>query len=1097
MQNHLPRKKGRQFARRFLFLTIFAGLIVTSSSLAQTTVSGKVISGEDQGTLPGVNIVVKGTSLGTISGSDGSYTLSVNTANDVLVFSFVGYTTQEVAVGGRSTIDVTLAVDVGTLSEVVVTALGIEKSKTKIGYATQSVSGQDLVKAREPNPINSLVGKVAGLNIGASAEILGAPNISLRGRGTLFVVDGVPIQSDTWNISPDDIESYTVLKGPSASALYGSRGINGAIIITTKRGSKNTRGFSVEYNSSTMWENGFLTIPKVQDEYGPGDHGKYAYVDGKSGYNDADYDIWGPKFGSDVLIPQYDGEVSTTETYTTTFANGSTWVGNIKPTPWVARGKDNLQRFLQPGLLSTNNIAVSASGDKYDLRFSYTHSYQEGVVPNTKLNSDNFNMATGFDFSDRLRFEANINYNRQYTPNIPDVNYGPNSMIYNVIIWGAADWSVDDMKDLWEEGKEGLQQKYAEHTRYNNPWFLAKEWLRSHQKTDTYGYMSLDYKITDDLNIKGRTQINTYDVFRSEKFPYSATSYGREQAKGDYREDNRTLFENNTDVLLSYNKKFSTDFSLNASLGGNLRTFNYRSSYVTTDYLNVPASTLSPGAYSFDNSLNPVKAYNFEAPMSVYSAYWLVDASYRDWLNLSVTGRWDKHSTLPEQNNTYFYPSASLSVVLSEALDLPKAISMLKVRGAFAKVGGAFNADRIGPVPSVSLTTNPLGYGSTYLTPYDGPSYRNSAIYSSPLVYNNQPGSYYTNTITNPDLKPSFSTANELGLDVGFFQNRLGLEMTYFKNIDGPGISTITLPESTGYTGAIVNGGKTKREGFEITLNAQPLSNPKGLNWNVLVNWSTFKETIVEFADGQQRNGFFYVGDRVDKYFSGGYYKAPDGKYIYDAGGRPIVAPVSKYLGNINPDWSWGFVNKFSYKNLALLIQIDGRVGGVINNQIKRQTFRGGRNIETVQGAMGVAREQDTKGIKSYVGDGVVISNGAAIEYDPLTGEITNYDELQFAPNTTATFLQDWISRNYNQAENNMQSRTYAKLREVTLTYSFPESIMSKTFMRNASISLIGRNLLYFAESDDFDVDQFIGGAGSDLQTPTLRRYGFNINITF
>jgi TonB-linked SusC/RagA family outer membrane protein len=1096
MQNPLL-KKCFSLSGRILYLILFASFIAASPAWAQSSVSGTVKSGDDNSPMPGVNIVVKGTSNGTISDAQGKFSVNNVSANDALVISFVGYVTQEVAVSGRSALDITLEVDAKQLAEVVITALGIEKAKAKVGYATQTVSGSEMVKAREPNPVNSLVGKVAGLNIGASAELLGAPNISLRGRGTLFVVDGVPIQSDTWNISPDDIESYSVLKGPSASALYGSRGINGAIIITTKRGSKDKRGFSVEYNSSTMWENGFLTRPKVQDEYGPGDHGKYAYKDGKTGKNDADYDIWGPKFGDNVLIPQYDGEVSPTETYTTTFGDGSTWEGNIKPTPWVARGKDNLQRFLQAGLLSTNNIAVSASGDKYDLRFSYTHSYQKGIVPNTDLNSDNFNMSTGFDFSEKLRFESNINYNRQYTENIPDVQYGPNSMIYNIILWGGADWSVDDMQDYWEEGKEGIQQKYAEHTRYNNPWFFAKEWLRGHQKTDVYGFMSLNYKITDDLNIVGRTQINTYDVYRNEKFPYSATSYGREQAKGDYREDNRTLFENNTDVLMTYNKKFSPDFSLTASLGGNLRTFTYQSSYVTTDYLNVPASSLSPGAYTFDNSLNPIKAYNFNAPMSVYSAYWLADVSYKDWLHLSVTGRWDKHSTLPVQNNTYFYPSTSLSVVLSEALELPEVISMLKVRGAYAKVGGSFNATSIGPIPSVSLSGNPLGYGSTYLTPYDGPSYRNSAIYSSPLVYNNQPGSYYTNTITNADLKPSFSTASELGMDVAFLKNRIGLDFTYFTNIDGPGISTITLPESTGYTGAIVNGGKTKRDGFEITLDAKPLSSDRGLNWNVMLNWSTFKETIVEFADGQQRNGFYYVGDRVDKYFSGGYYTAPNGKYIYDAGGRPIVAPVAKYLGNINPDWSWGLVNKFSYRNWSLMVQFDGRVGGVINNQIKRQTFRGGRNIETIQGAMGIAREQDTKGIKSYVGDGVVISNGATIEYDPLTGAITNYDELQFAPNTTATFLQDWISRNYNQAENNMQSRTYAKLREVTLTYNFPQSILAKTFIRNASLSLIGRNLLYFAKSDDFDVDQFVYGAGSDLQSPTLKRYGFNLNITF
>lgn len=1071
-------------------------LLISPALLAQRNVTGRILSGEDQSPLPGVNILLKGTSTGTISDASGNYSIAVGSASDVLVFSFVGFETLEQAVGAQSVVNVTLTPDAKQLGEVVITALGIEKDKTKIGYATQEVKGQDLVKAREPNPINSLVGKVAGLNVGASAEILGAPNIALRGKTPLFVVDGVPIQSDTWNISPDDIESYTVLKGPSASALYGSRGINGVIVITTKRGAKDVRGVSVDFNSSTMVENGFLTKPNIQDEYGPGDHGRYAYQDGKTGYYDADYDIWGPRFEGQ-LIPQYDGEVTPDVTYTTTFPNGS-WTGNVKPTPWVARGKNNLERFLQSGVLSTNNIAVSASGEKYDLRFSYTHGYQRGLVPNTQLNSDNFNISTGLDFSDKLRFESNLNYNRQYTPNIPDVNYGPNSMIYNIIIWGAADWNIDDMRDYWEKGKEGIQQKYEEHTRYNNPWFLAKEWLRGHYKTDIYGFMSLNYKISKELNLMGRTQINTYDLFRNEKFPYSATVYDREQAKGDYREDHRNLFENNTDFLLSYNKEFSSDFSLSATAGANLRTFTYRSSYTTTNYLNVPASSITPGAYSFDNSLNPVQAYNFNAPMSVLSGYWTADASFRKWVNLALTGRWDKNSTLPAANNVYFYPSASLSLVVSEALELPEAISLLKLRGSYAKVGGAFNASRIGPVPSISLTGNPLGYGSTYTSPYDGPSYSNSPVYNTSLVYNNQPGAYYSNTITNPNLQPAFSTANEFGLDVRFLNNKLGLDVTYFTNIDGPQISTQPLPESTGYTGAIVNGAKTKRDGVEVTINATPISNQNGLRWNVLLNWSTFKEVLKELPNGQTRSGFINIGDRTDRYFAGAFYKTPEGELINDAGGRPIRTAVAQYLGNLNPDWSWGITNKFNYRNWGLTVQLDGRVGGIIIDYLQRQTFRGGRHLETTQGAMGEARLQDTKGIKSYVGPGVVISNGASIEYDPITGAITNYDELKFAPNTTPTYLQDYISRYYAAEEANAISRSYAKLREVTLSYSLPKNLLSKTFMNSATVSFVGRNLLYWAEKKDVDIDQFATAVDySSLQTPTVRRYGFNVNITF
>lgn len=1093
MFKFLQEKLDRKTVTQKLFVLLFT-CMAFSSAMAQYTVSGKVTSGEDQSPLPGVNILVKGTTNGTISDADGAFSINANSANDVLVFSFVGFLTQEVAINNQTALDVVLATDAKQLSEVVVTALGIEKSKAKVGYAIQDVKGQDLVKAREPNAINSLVGKVAGLNIGSSSEILGAPAISLRGRTPFFVVDGVPLVSDTWNISPDDIESYTVLKGPSASALYGSRGIDGAIIITTKRGSKDKRGFSIDYNSSTMVENSFLTIPKVQDEYGPGDHGRYAFQDGKgAGKYDSDYDIWGPKFRGQ-LIPQYDGEFTPGTSYTTTFLNGESFSGTIKPTPWVARGKDNLGRFLEAGLLSTNNIAISASGDKYDLRFSYTHSYQKGQVPNSQLNSDNFNLSAGFDFSDRVRLESNINYNRQYTPNIPDVQYGPNSMIYNIIIWGGADWNIDDMKNYWQPGKEGVQQIYADYTRYNNPYFLTKEWLRGHYKTDIYGNMALKFKVTDFLELMARTSVTTYSVFRNEKFPYSATVYGREQAKGDYREDNRNLFENNTDVLATFNKRITPDFSLNASVGGNIRTYDYRSSYVTTDYLNVPASSLTPGAYTFDNSLNPIKAYNYNAPMSVYSAYWFLDASYKEWINLSLTGRWDKNSTLPASKSLGFYPSASLSLIISQAVRLPEVISFLKVRGSYAQVNKGFTYKNIGPTPSAAF---PLSYGSNYTTPYDGPDYSNSAVYGTPLVYNNQPGAYFPNTLTNSNLETYQTSATEFGLDVRFLGNRVGLDVTYFDNIDGPQIFAQPLASSTGYTGYLTNGQKTERKGWEVTVNAKPLD--KGdFKWNVLFNWSTFQERWKEFAPGQTRSGFYNIGDRVDGYYAGAFYKTPDGQLINDAGGRPIRTNISQFLGNLNPDWSFGITNRFNYKNWGLTVQFDGRVGGSIVNYIQRQTFRGGRHIETVQGAMGIAREQDELGIQSYIGSGVQISNGQTIKYDPITGAITNYSELQFAPNVTKTFLQDYISRYYAAEEANLMSRTYAKLREVSLTYNLPTALLTRTFIRSAAVSLVGRNLLYFAEKSDMDIDQFTAPDGyASLQSPSLRRYGININLTF
>jgi TonB-linked SusC/RagA family outer membrane protein len=1080
--------------RSFLFWLV---LLMAPAAYAQRNVTGRIVSGEDQSALPGVNILVKGSSNGTITNANGEFTIGVGSENDVLVFSFVGFESQEVTVGNHSSLNITLKTDARQLSEVVVTALGIEKDKSKIGYAVQDVKGDALIKARDPNPINNLTGKVAGLTIAGSPELLGGPSIYLRGKQPLFVVDGVPIQSDTWNISADDIESYTVLKGPSASALYGSRGQYGAIVITTKRGSKDKRGISVDFNSSVLVENGFLAIPKVQDEYGPGDHGRYAFADGRgAGLNDSDYDVWGPKFEGQ-LIPQYDGVVDANNTYTTTFPSGASFTGNIVPTPWTARGKDNLTRFLRPGVVNTNNIAIAASGEKYDLRFSTSYNYQQGMVPNTQLNTNNFNVSAGIDFSPKVRLETNINYNKQYTDNIPDVNYGPNSLIYNMIIWGGADWDVDDMKNYWQKGKEGVQQIYADYTRYNNPWFVAKEWLRSHQKNDVYGHMSLKWEIAKGLELMGRTQINSYDVFRSEKFPYSGTTYGREQAKGDYREDNRNLFENNTDFLLTVSKELSTDFSLRASVGGNLRSFIYRSSYTTTDYLNVP------GWYSFANSLNPIRAFNFEAPMSVLSGYGYADLSFRDYLTLSLTGRVDKHSTLPVENNKYFYPSASLSAVISEMVDLPAPFSYLKLRGSYANVGSALTSSTVGPIPSISIFGNPMGYGATYATPYDGPSYVNSPVYGTSLLYNNQPAAFYTNTITNPNLEPSFSSAWEAGLDVRFLANKIGLDATYFESLDGPGIYNLPISEASGYTNALVNGIKTKRKGVEIVLNANPISTESGFRWDVAVNWSTYREYVEEIYEGiKNLTPYIQVGERIDQLWGSGLVRKSDGTLIIGADGRAIPETsingnARSFLGYANPDWSYGINNTLSYKNFSLSFQFDGRVGGAIEDYIQKQTFRGGRHIATVEGEFGVARYQDYQGVKAYVGDGVNLTSGS-IKVDN-EGNITNESELTFnSGNTTATYLQDWISRYYNTNEMNMISRSFTKLREVIVTYNLPAAALSKTFINKASVSLVGRNLFYFAEKKDLDIEQYGGyEGGSGVQSPTTRRYGINLNLTF
>jgi len=1050
--------------------------------LAAQGLTGKVVSKADQQPIPAVSVQIKGTKKGTATDVNGQFSINAKTG-DILVVSTAGFIEREFSVAGAGSVIIELEVNPKYLNDVVVTALGVKKDKKIIGYSTQEVKGADLVKAREPNAINSLVGKVAGLTVGASAELLGNPQVLLRG-GTinLYVVDGIPINSDTWNISPDDIESYTILKGPVASALYGYRGQNGAIIITTKKGTKDKRGFSVEFNSSTMVNKGFIALPKTQDLYGPGDHGQYKFVDGKgAGVNDNDYDIWGPRFDGQ-LIEQYDSPID---------ANG-----NRTKTPWVARGKDNLKRFIQAGILSSNNLAVSASGEKYDLRFSVGQTYQRGLVPNTNLNTTNFNLASTLKFSPKLTLDANINFNKQYTQNIPDVNYGPNSIIYNITIWGGADWNIDDMHNYWQPGKEGVQSIYAEYQRYHNPYFMSYEWLRGHHKNDIYGYTTLNYKINNYVEVMGRTSISTYDLTRTEKMPFSAHPYGREGGLGDYREDKRSLFESNTEAMVRFKSPKIADFlGINGFAGANLRVFSYTSSFVTTDYLNVP------NVYAFSNSRNPVRAYSFASDMRVPSAFYSVDFSLGKFLNINTTGRVDKLSALKTKNNTFFYPSVNASTVVTDYIDLPAAISFLKLRGSYAQVrgGGSFVSNTIGATPGNSY---PIGYGAQYSSTYGGPSYTYNDVYSTGVGYNNTTEARFTSNLVDENVKPDNRASTEVGMDMKFLKNRFGLDVAYFSYTDGPQIFNKQISAASGYSNYTINATKTKKSGLEISVSGTPVKLTNGFSWDVLLNWATFKEVYKELPPGVEALYTFYkVGSRVDEVYIRKFARTPDGQIINDGGGRPIILPVAQFAGYSNPKFVWGFNNKFNYKNVSLSFQIDGRVGGIMEDYVRKKTFQGGRHIETTEGALGASRNDDGKGIKSYLGEGVQVSNGTAINYDPVTGVITNYSALQFTTNATKTYVQDYISRVHSIPEPNMMSKSYLKLREIVLSYNLSPKTLGKSFIKGASVSFVARNILYFMKDNKFkdvDIDQFAGSqTGSDLQTPTTRSYGVNLNIIF
>ncbi|HLK29712.1 MAG TPA: SusC/RagA family TonB-linked outer membrane protein [Puia sp.] len=1111
-------------------MAILFVLLLPTLTFAQKVINGQVLAKSDQSPVAGATILVKGTKIGAATNIDGKFSIKAKDG-DILVISGVGLTGQEVTVSGDN-LTITVTTDAKNLNEVVVTALGIKKEVKRIGYAVQEVKGEDLLKAREANPVNGLTGKVAGLNVGINQELLASPTVLLRGSPlNFYVVDGIPINSDTWNISPDDIETYTVLKGPTAAALYGSRGINGAILITTKRGKKNQKGFTVEINSSTQFNKGFIAIPKVQYQYGGGDNDKYAFGDYNSngnsvdGVNDEDYDVWGPRLDAGYMLPQFDGKYDPTQTYSYTFGDGSVHSTHIQPTPWVSRGKNNLQNFLKTGLLATNNISFSSVTDRNNLRVSVTSGRQTGITPNTGLNTLNFNLVESFTINNKLKLEGNINYNRQFTPNIPDVAYGPNSIIYDVDIWTGADWNVLDpkIKAIWQPGKEGIQSMFVEYKRYQNPYFMSYEWLRGHYKNDLYGWIALNYKITPELNAMVRSNVTTYNLLRTEKEPWSAHPYGDEHNRGNYREDRRDLWENNTEVLFTYNKEDikNSGLSLTVNAGASARNMKFNSSYNSTNQLIVPE------LYTFTNSTLPVRSFSYASNLLALSAYYSVDLTYKKYFTVSTTGRYDKTSALPSGHNGYFFPSVTISSALSDYINLPSAITFLKVRGGYTNVKDGGTQAFIGTSFQQLGANSPIGYGNNYYTPFDGPSYALATpFYSTAYAYNNQIGVIAPTYVVDGKVKPTTRSNAEAGVDIRFLKNRLGLSLTYFQYKDGPQISNQYVSETSGLSYYTTNGLTTKRTGGEISVTGTPIQTARGFRWDVLVNWSTYKEVFAAFAGGvkEQSNGTGYpdkIGDRVDRLFTGIEAKTPDGKNIVDESGFPIYLPKAQYIGHADPDWAWAINNKFSYKSFSVSFQFDGMVGGRIQDRVRRKLVEGGRGAETASGIIGQARLYESQhwgdaGYAGAVSNGKPILSGNMVQvqggsdniaYDPVTGVITNGKSLVYTPNGTATtWIQDFVSSFYNDAEHVSTTKTYAKLREVVLTYSLPSKMLAKTFISKIDVSLVGRNLLYFFHKDfhDMDVDQYPGRdqfgnrtLEYNLQTPTTRSYGVNVNIVF
>lgn len=1075
-------------------------LLLSLLTMAQQTVNGKVFSGENNSPLSGATVVVKKTGKMTTTSADGSFAIQA-ASNDRLLVSNVGYVNREVSVSEAAV--VALQPDTRNLGEVVVTALGIRKEKKKLGYAIQEVKGDDLTVARETNVVNQLAGKVAGVTVvGSPSGVGGSARVTIRGERSvdlnknqpLYVVDGVPVSNsitgasgrgnmevDFGNgagfINPDDIESMSVLKGPAASALYGSRAANGVILIKTKSGKKQ-KGIGIEVSSNITAETA-LKLPEYQTVYGQGNGsgGAFAFVNGGgSGLADGTDEGWGPAFNGQSY-PQFNSP-RTLNGQLINYTGGdlNAPAGSIiTATPWVA-DKDNLKNFLETGTTFTNNVAMTGGNKDGDFRLSYTNLDQKGIVPNTDLKRNTISVSGGYNLTNKLSAKAFVSYIRSESDNRPSISYGTESIMYLFNCWLPASVNVGDMKRLWQAGLDNQKQYSWNYNYHDNPYLTVMANTNGQYYDRLIGNVVLKYEFTNWLNLQLRTATDWSNerrefrrAFSTQRFPF-----------GQYRETGIVNEERNSDFLFTANKNINGDFSVSGTLGGNQMRQTSRWKEDVAGQLNIP------NIYSLNNSRIALVVEQNNVAKRINSLYGSAGVSYKNKLFLDITGRndWSSALTLPEdlkafgnEVNSYFYSSVALSAIVSDMVKLPKVISFLKLRGSFAQVGN---------------DTDPFAFTQTY---------NRSEPFGAYQIYGE------TSSLANLNLKPEISSAYETGADIRFFGGRLGLDITYYQSRTKNQILNIPLSGASGYDTRKINAGLIRNNGVEIMLNATPVQK-NDFKWDAFVNFSANRSTVLELSDGltnyvmasRRVSVEARVGERMGDLYgiafarvqntdpAGKYYDA-SGKYVgqmvFAANGRPVATTNRIKLGNYNPDFLIGIGNSFSYKGIRLSFLFDIRSGGELYSETQTVGREGGIITETLEGrANGYDLTLEGNGV---IGQGVVQNTDGS-----------------FSPNTKKVTAREWHTAwtgGRSIAEGVMYDASFIKLRELQLSYTVPDKVFGKLPVRGLTISLVGRNLFLWDNVPHIDPETMSYSGGTALpgieymSLPTTRSYGFNLSF--
>lgn len=1034
--------------------------VITSCYVqAQVAVIGKVVDENNGSPLAGVTIEVIPAAKTVLSDAEGNFTIFPAKGNKLL-FTYIGYQQKEILYNGQKLSVVTLSKTSGQLDEVVVTALGIKREKKRLGYSTQEVNTDALAQSKTTNLGNALTGQVAGLTVNNPTGIFQAPNFSLRGKNPLIVVNGIPIESDLFDFNSNDIENINVLKGATASALYGSRGRNGAILITTKNAK--TEGVEVNIGNRTMFTAGFTVFPKTQTQYGNGSEGKYEFWDGNDGgISDGDM-IWGPKFGTGVKVRQWNSPIRN-------LATGEIipWWGDVAgsiyndkskyervPTDWVYH--NNLKDFLGTGIVTENSLSLAYKGEKGQYYFSANHAFQKGQVPNTNLHTGAVTFNSVYKLAKNLDFSANLSYNKVYSPNYPRYGYGPKNHMYTILIWMGDDVNGRELDEhKYRPDMYGYRQANFNYAWYNNVYFAAHELNQKHDRDVLNGQAKLSWQLLPNLNLQGRVNARNRSLFEDMQSPKSYMNYG-DSRNGDYKLWNTSLLNVDADFLATYNKAINENVEVTATAGTASLYRRSREQFQSSDGL------IQPFLYSLNNTAGPVMANNYLSEKAVRSVYGSVSVDLLKGIFLTATGRQDWSSAIP--GKPYFYPSASISTVVSELLQMPASINFLKVNASWAQVQSDLNP------------------------------YSLYAAYNKDVTFGALPSVNYPAGLFNKDILPEKSTSYEIGISTAMFKNRFSADATYYKVFDENQIINLPTSIASGFTSRSVNGNIYTTNGFELVLSGKPVLN-NNVSWSTTLNWSRFVRRLTSIYNDNKKYGNLVKDDRADSYYATVWEKSASGELILDARGLPTRNPFPQNIGHTEPNWRLGFLNTVKVKGFTLNVDIDGVWGGIINSITHEKMWWGGKHPESV-----AFRDAEyAAGKPVYMPVGVVITGGE-LKRD-LDGNVIS-DTRTYKPNTTLVNWQTW-SQNYpyrarvtdqeNKKFANVFDRSFFKLRRLSFGYDIARLINSSK-IKSLDMSVFGYNLLAWKKMPYLDPDY---GNDDNLQDPSARFIGISFNFKF